>query len=91
MYGGTVYATSASVSSGTTVTLTASGLSQYTSYSVKVRATETSTKEKLWDEKSYGTIRTYCPGPRTVSCSLSRWLFWFSETGELHLVRKFLV
>lgn len=50
IYGNTVYATSPSTAPGTTVTLTASGLSQYTSYSVKVRATETASRKIMgWE------------------------------------------
>ena len=40
-------ATSSSVSSGTEVTLTASGLSQYTYYYVKIRATETTSRKTI--------------------------------------------
>ena len=67
MSGGLAKETSASVVSGTTVTLTASGLSQYTNYPVKVRVTETSTTDKFWDEKELENIRTYCQGGRTCS------------------------
>ncbi|MCI8397096.1 MAG: hypothetical protein HFJ52_05610, partial [Clostridia bacterium] len=44
-------ATSSPVSSGSTVTLTASGLSQYTYYYLKVRATETSSRTFIWRER----------------------------------------
>lgn len=57
-------ATSSSTSAGSTVTLTANGLSEYTYYYIKVRATETSTAQKYYNEKNCSTypIRTYCPG-----------------------------
>ena len=45
-------ATSSSVASGTTVTLTANGLAQYTYYYVKVRATETYSRTLIWRERT---------------------------------------
>ena len=43
-------ATSSSVSSGTEVTLTANGLTEYTYYYIKVRATETNSRILIWRE-----------------------------------------
>ncbi|MCI8396474.1 MAG: hypothetical protein HFJ52_01970, partial [Clostridia bacterium] len=71
-------AISGSISAGLTVTLTANGLAEYTNYYIKIRASETSTLQKFYNEKTNSIrIRTYCrsnfcedAGKETVECTL---------------------
>lgn len=63
-------ATSAVVAQNTEVTLTASGLSNYTPYWYYVKAIEAETTEKYYDQSAPVRVHTKCPGPGSHSYTL---------------------
>ena len=64
-------ATSAVVAQNQSVTLQATGLSEYTPYWYYVKAIEAETTEKYYDQSAPVRVHTKCPGPGSTSYTLN--------------------